>query len=285
MLFAARRHPGARSASSRALRHRRRLLSRCVRRVRQASCRFATPACTISAPTHIATSAVTRAGRSFHVALLLLERSSLELRRQLVGLLFELVASRGDVVPLLLPGAVDGVARLHEALVDRDPARADLADRRLGLLARLPRLRRGARLQPLEVRVPAAELVLDGGRERRPVVGDVCGQRMLGDGEPRPQLPELLLDLVGSLADRGADGCLLLVQCVEVTPDSRSLRVAPACASACSRSIRRWTSASSSSIVVVLMSSLLFVCSLTARRLVGADANALPGAAAVLPAR
>ena len=123
------------------------------------------------------------------------------------------------MVPLLVPGAVDVLARLREAVVDGDPLGADVGDRRLGPLARIPGLRRGRRLQPLEVGVPAAELVLDGGRERRPLVGDVCDQRVLGDGEPRPQLPELLLDLVGRLAGRGQDGCLLPVQRVEVPPD------------------------------------------------------------------
>ena len=44
---------------------------------------------------------------------------------------------------------------LGEALVEGDPATADVADRGLGLLARLPRLRRDAGLQPLEVGVPA----------------------------------------------------------------------------------------------------------------------------------
>ena len=39
-----------------------------------------------------------------------------------VGLLFELVASRGDPSALLLPGVVGAVARLREALVDGDPA-------------------------------------------------------------------------------------------------------------------------------------------------------------------
>jgi hypothetical protein len=44
---------------------------------------------------------------------------------------------------------------------------------------------------------------------------------MLGDVDPRPQLPELLPDLVGSLIDRGVDGCLRLVQRVEMMPSPR----------------------------------------------------------------
>jgi hypothetical protein len=123
------------------------------------------------------------------------------------------------LVSLLVPGAVDALARLCETVVDRDQLGADVGNRRLGLLAGPPRLRRGPRLLPLEVGVPAAELVLDGGRERCPLVGDVCEQRVLGDGEPRPHLPEFLLDLVGCLAGRGQNGCLLPVQRVEVPPD------------------------------------------------------------------
>ena len=136
------------------------------------------------------------------------------------ALLFELVARCADVVPLLVPGAVDVLARLCEPVVDRDPSCADVGNRRLGPLARVSVLRRGGRLQPLEVGVPAAELVLDGGRERRPFVGDVCDHRVLGDGEPRLQLPELLVDLVGILGGRDEDGCLLPVQRVEVSADS-----------------------------------------------------------------
>jgi hypothetical protein len=116
------------------------------------------------------------------------------------------------------------VTRLRQALVDLDPAAADVANRRLGPLARLPRLLRDARLQPLEVVVPPAQLRLDGRREARPVVGEVCGDRMLGDDEPRSQLRELLLDFVGSVADGVADGRLLLPHDVEVTADARSLR-------------------------------------------------------------
>ena len=113
-------------------------------------------------------------------------------------------------------------ARLCEAVVDRDSPGADVGDRRLGPLARVPVLRRGRRLQPLEVGVPAAELVLDGARERRPLVGDVCDDRVLGDGEPRLQLPELLVELVGR--EPATDGCLLPAQRVEVAADSRAVR-------------------------------------------------------------
>src|SRR5512132_1191555 len=149
---------------------------------------------------------------------------SLQLRGQFGGLLFELLACRRHALPLLRPGVAGGSTRLREPLVDRQAAGADGADRRLGLLACLPGLRRNARLQPLEVVVPAAELSLDGVRERRPVVGDVCRHRMLGNDEPRLQPAELLLDLVGSRTRRGCDRCLLVVECVEVTLDPQSLR-------------------------------------------------------------
>ena len=105
---------------------------------------------------------------------------SVQLRRQLGRVLYEPVASRADVVSLLVPGAVDVVARLREAVVNRDPLRADVGNRRLDPLARTFLLCGGRRLQPLEVGVPAAELVLDGGRERRPLFGDVCEQCVLG---------------------------------------------------------------------------------------------------------
>jgi hypothetical protein len=71
-------------------------------------------------------------------------------------------------------------------------------------------------LQPLEVGVPAAELVLNGAGERRPLVRDVCDDRVLGHREPRPQLPESVVELVG----RDQDGGLLAAQGVEVTADS-----------------------------------------------------------------
>jgi hypothetical protein len=58
-----------RRAGRRLLRHGRRLLSRFGRRGRHASWRLATPAWTISAPTHIATSAVTRAGSIVFISL------------------------------------------------------------------------------------------------------------------------------------------------------------------------------------------------------------------------
>ena len=66
--------------------------------------------------------------------------------------------------------------------------------------------------------------VLDGLGERRPVVGDVRGQRLLGDVEPRLQLPELLVDLVGGLANGREYRRLLPPDGVDVTPDPRVLR-------------------------------------------------------------
>ena len=185
---------------------------------------------------------------------------SVQLRRQFVGLLVR-ARSRAAVTRFLAlcGGGAGGVARLREALVDGDPAAADLADRRLGLLARLPRLRGDAGLEPLEVGVPALEFRLDRRSEGRPVLGGVCGERVLGDVEPRLQLRERLLDLVGSLmSERSANGCLRLR--LARRGDARSAARRPR-ARACSRSIRRRISASWSSIVDGAHSSLLLLFS------------------------
>ena len=116
-------------------------------------------------------------------------------------------SSRAAVTPRprFARAVAGGVARLREPLVDRDPAAADITDRSLRLLARLPRLRRDTRLQPLEVRVPAVELPFDGVGEGLPVVGEIRDHRVLGNGDPRRQLPELRLDLVRSTPCRGCD--------------------------------------------------------------------------------
>ena len=251
---------------------------------RQASCCFATPACTISAPTHIATSAGTRAGSIVCTSVLL----PLHLIFADSSSAFCSSSSRAALTWFLCScqAPFDVLARLRETVVDRDPFGADVGDRRLGLLARVPRLRRGRRLQPLEVGVPAAELVLDGGRERRPVVGDVCDHRVLGDGEPRLQLPELLVD-ARRARSRGAATTDASSRCSAsrwrrmrglVRDERRSARVPAAGRSGGGppRAGRRSWSCS--------CSSLLLVCPLTRRRLAGADANALPGAAALLPA-
>ena len=139
----------------------------------------------------------------------------------MVDLLLELVARRGDAFALVLPGVVGAVARVLEVLVDGDAVRADLGDGRLGLRSRGPCLRRDARLQPFEVGVPAVELCLDGGDERRPIAGDVRTERVLGNVDPRPQPLELLLDLARSLAGRGAYGRLRIVQCLEMASNPR----------------------------------------------------------------
>jgi hypothetical protein len=44
---------------------------------------------------------------------------------------------------------------------------------------------------------------------------------MLGHVDSCPQLSELVLDLARSLAGRGADGCLLVLECVEMTLNPR----------------------------------------------------------------
>ena len=67
-----------------------------------------------------------------------------------------------------MPGAVDVRACLREAVVDCDPLGADVGNRRLGPHAHTAGLR-GRRLHTLEVDAPAAELVLDGSRERCPL--------------------------------------------------------------------------------------------------------------------
>ncbi len=148
---------------------------------------------------------------------------SRERRRQRVGFLLELVASRHDASPLLASGVAGGAARLSKALVDRDPAASKVPDRRLGPRApstlsprRSSAAARGS--------VPAAKLGFDGGGESRPLVGEVRGERMLGDVESCLQLREPLGDLVGSAAGRRADGCLILLQCVQMTLDRRAGR-------------------------------------------------------------
>ena len=72
----------------------------------------------------------------FQVHVLLL---SLQVRRQFVGLLFELVASRADAGSSARARRRRHRACLRKAVVDRDPSGADVGDRRLGPLARLPR--------------------------------------------------------------------------------------------------------------------------------------------------
>ena len=117
--------------------------------------------------------------------------------------LYERVASRTTWFLCSVPGAVDVLARLREAVVNSDPLRADVGNRRLGPLARIFLLCGGRRLQPLEwvsqlrssSSTAAANVVHSSETSRE--------QCVLGDREPRPQLPELLLGLVGS---RGQDG-------------------------------------------------------------------------------
>src|SRR5205823_5170847 len=89
----------------------------------------------------------------------------------------EVVASCGDPVPRLRGGG----AGLRKALADGDPSAAEVSDRRLGLLAGATRLGGDARLQPLEIEVPASELGLHCGGERRPVLGKIRCERMLGN--------------------------------------------------------------------------------------------------------
>ena len=97
--------------------------------------------------------------------------------------------------------------------------------------------------------------------------------------------PSFSVDLVGSPAHRCEDGCLLLVQCVEVALDSRSLRD-----EAGLREHLQPGDPAAGLLELVLDRGRAHVrasClsrSLTPRRLARADANALPGAAALLPA-
>src|SRR5581483_1019238 len=102
---------------------------------------------------------------------------------------------------------------------------------------------------------------------------------MLGDVEPRLQLRELLLDLVGVAApERGKDGSFRLSEWFEVTPDARRIG-----ARACRQAVD--SGADPGEPVVNGGGTHRASCvSLTTRRLASASASALPGAAAVLPA-
>ena len=163
--------------------------------------------------------------------------------------------------------------------------RADLGDGRLGLRSRVPCLRRDARLQPLEVGVPGVELCLDGDDERRPIAGDVRTERMLGNVDPRPQPLELVLDLARSLASRGAHGRLRIAQCVEVASNPRQtagLRARLHAVDAAADLGQLVFDRGGDRGAQIEPPVSVF---LTARRFGGADANALPAAAAVLPAQ
>ena len=193
------------------------------------------------------------------------------------GLLFELVAGRRDAPSLFLREATGGVAHLREALADRDPAAAE-ARRWPPRPARAPSKPSPRRWSgAARGRCPSRWSSASTAAAKVAHSSEASAlQRMLGDVEPRHQLAELLLDLVGSLAHRGADGCLPLVQCVEAAPDPRSCGRGRARAPAAGRfgggsrqaARRSW-----------LCSCRASGSSVFRQRegVMGADANALPG--------
>src|SRR5581483_11206947 len=147
--------------------------------------------------------------------------SSPQLRGKLVDLPLELLAGCRETRRLLAPRVARRRLQLAELLADCDASRAELGERGLGALAAVAGPRRGLHLEPLDVRVPAVQLVRDGGGELGAALGGVGCERPSCDVDPGLQPGELVLDLVGRVADGRPRGRLLLLQRVEVALEAR----------------------------------------------------------------